>query len=148
MAASAFPFDEATSSWVAHAKSLADLGHEHYIHGMFNGNTPNERIGWAASGTKVEVALSGGTGAATLNLGNAAVSAEFKAAYGYKTDDAAGSLDGAAVVTDTSYTADTDAATLRIGYHSSVDRAFLGYIYSLTNVPRDYSDAELIAKST
>jgi hypothetical protein len=88
-------------------------------------------------------------GAATqadLSLGVVANATSFKVAVRAKANDFAASLDGAAVVTDTSGTLPT-IAIVRAG-HSAAGEQWNGWLYSAAVIPQGLADADLITKST
>jgi hypothetical protein len=105
--------------------------------------TTNNRIYYDCNSGPIRfVSTVSGVNQCLINLASASANTVFKVAGGYSLNDYAGSLNGAAVVTDTSATVPT-VDRLRMMY-DGVNQG-VGYIRRITYYPRKLSSAELQA---
>jgi len=91
--------------------------------------------------------VDGGSTQVNMNGGSVAVDTEANSALAFALNDFSISVNGAAVVTDTSATLPT-VTRLHIGSDDGGSNAFNGHIYSLTYVPRRMTNVELVSKTT
>ncbi len=82
------------------------------------------------------------------SLGTITAGSPFKFAIGYKVNDFAGSLDGAAVVADTSASIPTGINRLSIGTNAAGTEGWINEIREVMYVPGRPSDASLVTLST
>lgn len=87
--------------------------------------------------------VSGGVDQCNYSAGTITQNAAFKLAAAYQVNDFAASLNGAAVVTDTSGTIPTGQTTARIGTNVSLANSINGYLRRITYYPRRLTDAQL-----
>ena len=71
-----------------------------------------------------------------------------KAAFAFKLNDVAGSIDGGTVLIDTPPALIPTVNTMRIGNVAAGTQAFNGWIRQITYLPRRISNAELVTRST
>jgi hypothetical protein len=100
-----------------------------------------------SAGTLQLLVIDGGVTQATLSLGSLTASTKFRAAVRIQTDSVAGSLNGAAAVTDTSATYPT-LSTMRIGQDISGGDIWNGHVGRLIVKPSAHVDADLVLMST
>lgn len=86
----------------------------------------------------------GGSPVASLTSGTAVVGTAYKSAFSYKADDFAFSMNGGTIQTDTSGSLPTPTEL----YIGSASANLEGWLQQLIYLPRDMSDAELVAWST
>jgi len=130
-----------------YVEGRAALGKGTHVYAQMDDGTANERcrIVRDSSGDVRFIVTDGGVEQANLNLGAVADGAAFKVAASWKANDFAASLNGGAVVTDTGGTLPT-VTTLRFGNGHSGEQAN-GPVIAGLHLPRDMTDAELIARA-
>lgn len=146
--------DEFTARWrsdamtvVVEATAPSSLSGTQTLLSIDDG-TAAERIELvSSSGTLQVVVVDGGVAQATMNLGTLTASTKFRAAVRIKANDLSGSLDGAAVVTDTSATLPAPT-TLRAGKDNGGSDAWTGHLGRLILKPEAHADADLVAMAT
>lgn len=104
--------------------------------------TANERIRITYTGTNIVIVITdGGSGVASIDLGAVAVDTAYQVTLAWAANDVAASLDGAAIVADTSVTLPT-VTTLRIGYSPAGEQGVTRFD-KIVYVPRRVADADL-----
>ena len=91
------------------------------------------------------VTIFGGVTQASLDAGEIAANTEVKLAVSIQTNNFGASLDGGAVVTDTSGTAELNLSELKIGSNRSGSEILNGHIKSIKYYPRRLTNAQLQA---
>jgi hypothetical protein len=89
--------------------------------------------------------VSSGTNQANINVGSIALQANFKLAFGYEVNNFAGSLNGSAVVADTSGVVPSNISAARIGTNVASVNALNGTIKKLSYYPARLTDTQLQA---
>lgn len=111
----------------------------------FDDGTANERMTLrTSSGTLAVLVVDGGATQATLSLGALSANTVYKAAFRYGVNDFAASLNGGAVVTDTSATLPT-VTQMVIGSRVSGTEMLYGWSRAVRYWPYGLTDNQLIA---
>lgn len=143
-----------TARWRADAASAliagtapASLSGTHTLWSVDDG-TADERVELVAvDGALSLLVVDGGSTVASLALGSLTAGAAFRVAVAIKANDVAGSLDGAAVVTDTSASLPT-VTTMRLGLDYAGGDAWGGTVSRTILWAERVADADLVAMAT
>jgi hypothetical protein len=140
-----FPFSATAGTILVAARTPQQQdGVVRHVFAIDDGSENNRIIGYrdASNAVFVEVTV-GGVQQAAINVGTVAPDTDFKLAMRYRADDMAASLNGAAVVTDTSATVPS-VTTLRVGRRFSTGE-WNSTVRQLAVIDRGLSNAELQA---
>jgi hypothetical protein len=145
---SAFAHNAAEGSLVTESDTNQMSGASYSYVASFGDGTANERMVSRSLNTTFNFAVvDGGVTQASNNLGTVALSTMYKAAFAYKQNDFAVTLNGGVVGTDVSGTVPT-VTTLKLGADSAAMGTLNGHIKRLTYFPTRKSNAELQVLST
>jgi hypothetical protein len=137
-------FNSAEGSFYAEAATLNVATNSGILRAVFTASSAERmRLTFASSQGNYLVSTTVGT-QANVNLGAVTTNTFNKIAMAYKTNDTAGSLNGAAVVTDTSVILPTGLDTLQIGQDGSAATTMLnGTIKQISYYPQRLPNSQL-----